>query len=109
MDEVRFNDWKESVTILNKNADAIIEDREEIYDWMASTIKKAFSSAGNPLPSIHVNGRGTEISCTWGDKIKLHITKSLVDELMMEFDFTRRLDGDGGWIKEIVFYPFGRD
>lgn len=108
MDELDFTNWKSSVTELNSKADDIIAGKTDVYDWMSNQIKEAFKEAGNPVPQVFMTNRGAEIHCTWGDKIKLHITKSLVDNLMMEFDFNRRIDDDGTWIKEVTFYPFGR-
>ena len=101
--------WLEVIADLNKSADDIVEQRDVCFKWMADRIKKVFEDNGNPVPKIHISARGEEITCSWYDKVELSISKEMILDINMEFDFNRKVYNDGFWRKEIIFYPFGKD
>ena len=100
--------WKSSVLELNNTYENVIYQREEIYSWLASKIKKLFEDNSIDAPKVHINHDGSSIILSWYDESDVILSSHMMMELGMEFSFTRKVSKEGYWIKKIILYPFGK-
>ena len=105
----KFVNWKQAVIELNGKADALDEDRDTCYQWMADKIKLLFRNANLPVPSIHFETDASKIVCSWNSSHELIIPYELILDLHMSFRFDKVLTTEGYWENRLIFYPFNED
>ena len=106
MKHEQLESWRETVSAINDEVDVIVNNRKESYLWIADEIKDLFKKAGQPVPKVNVNSRGTVITCCWNGTSDIIVPPSLVSEINMPFSFNRKIYTNGVWMKVLIFYPF---
>lgn len=104
-----LSDWKDTIIDMNTSYQDLDSKRDDCYRWLANIIKKGFDDNGLPVPTVHFKSDASQIICTWVctdlDK-DIIVPYSLINDLHMDFVFTRVVNKDGFWEKRLVFYPF---
>ena len=107
----KLEDWKRTVIDINSKMDDLDGARDTCFKWLAETIKKSFEVRDLPVPTIFFKPDASQIICTFdsGDDNNFVIPFELINDLHLDFEFTRAVNKDGFWEKKLIFYPFHED
>ena len=106
MNQSKLEDWKKSVTELNREASHIIADRDKLYHSMADEIKRIFGRMNIFPENVHLNSSAHEIRVEFKAGDTLIIDPVPLLELHMKFKLGHDYDKRGNFRYVLVFYPF---
>lgn len=105
----KFEDWKSSVGDINTKTDKLIQNRDSLYEFMASEVKKSFAKMDLYPQHVHLTPSAHEITVEFYSEDDIIIDPEVLSELHMQFRITYGFDNQGNWRVIIIFYPFMED
>lgn len=106
MNVEKFKDWQTSVVKLNTEAGKIIQDRDNLYEYLSNEVKSTFGKMGLYPEKVHLSSSAHEIRVEFKSEDDVLINPSILSELHMKFKISYGFDKKGNWRVVLVFYPF---